>query len=212
LRESSEHHHNTIWGRVLKSKLNIFWNLNRHCEIIWWVMLEDLFFDIGICANVIVLCLVLSNCIKQRSQPSSQVCDILLISCFVCGGWIVGVLTTSLQKGNTLVASIFIGFFETFLWWNWSDSFRVSVISYYLAINLATLFVFWIDKRLSAGKYWRISEKTLMIFCVSGGYLGGIWAMSRFHHKSSKRSFLGWFFWACWCQYLCLFPSSVVYW
>jgi uncharacterized membrane protein YsdA (DUF1294 family) len=46
------------------------------------------------------------------------------------------------------------------------------------------------DKRKSVREQWRIREKTLLLFCALGGFLGAILAMGVFHHKTIKSRFL----------------------
>lgn len=38
-------------------------------------------------------------------------------------------------------------------------------------------------------KQWRVPEATLCASALAGGWVGGMWAMERFRHKTSKRSF-----------------------
>ena len=58
------------------------------------------------------------------------------------------------------------------------------VILYLMAVNLAAFFLMGVDKRRAVGKKWRISEKTLFLFSVLGGALGGLLGMRFFHHKT----------------------------
>ncbi len=67
----------------------------------------------------------------------------------------------------------------------------VVVIAGYLAIvNLVSAFLFWWDKRRAVSGAWRVGERTLHVWAVLGGFVGGIWAIRRFHHKNRKMRFL----------------------
>lgn len=60
----------------------------------------------------------------------------------------------------------------------------------FAAINVVSAFAVWRDKRLAASGRWRIREETLLVWALVGGWPGGIWAMRRFRHKTSKGSFI----------------------
>jgi uncharacterized membrane protein YsdA (DUF1294 family) len=71
-------------------------------------------------------------------------------------------------------------------------------IAFFLAtavvvVNLSSVFVMWRDKRLASRNKrgtMRIREGTLLFWALVGGWPGGIWAMRRFRHKTSKWSFI----------------------
>ena len=59
----------------------------------------------------------------------------------------------------------------------------------YLAVLLAVMsgFLFvlmWLDKFKARTGRWRISEKTLFLFALLGGAIGGTAGMFLFHHKT----------------------------
>ena len=58
-----------------------------------------------------------------------------------------------------------------------------------VALNFVSYALFRIDKRRAERGGWRIPERTLLLSCMSGGALGGWFAMSFFRHKTIKRSF-----------------------
>lgn len=63
------------------------------------------------------------------------------------------------------------------------------IISYLLAINIATFFLYGIDKYKAKKSKWRISEATLLMIAVIGGSIGA-WAGMRFwHHKTVHKKF-----------------------
>lgn len=60
---------------------------------------------------------------------------------------------------------------------------------YFVALNIITFILFFVDKKLAVHHKNRISENTLLLFCALGGALGGIISMNIFHHKTKKRKF-----------------------
>ena len=64
------------------------------------------------------------------------------------------------------------------------------LVGIFAAVNVGSAFVIWRDKRLAAKGQWRIREETLLAWALVGGWPGGIWAMRRFRHKTSKGSFI----------------------
>ncbi|MBC3888316.1 DUF1294 domain-containing protein [Acetobacterium paludosum] len=68
-------------------------------------------------------------------------------------------------------------------------NFILYLILYLIIINFVTFFLFWKDKRRSKRDAWRIPEKTLLIFSVVGGSVGGIMGMKVFHHKTKHLQF-----------------------
>eukprot|EP00435_Cladocopium_sp_Y103_P040240 s4167_g10.t3 len=58
-----------------------------------------------------------------------------------------------------------------------------------LSVNGGTAGLFWYDKRQAEAKKWRISERTLCVTALLGGWPAGYWAMRRFRHKCAKKSF-----------------------
>lgn len=68
------------------------------------------------------------------------------------------------------------------------------LLYYYLFINVLSFILFGIDKRLAVKHKWRISEKTLLISFILGGFIGGGLGMSTWHHKTKKWYFKLWLF------------------
>lgn len=58
-------------------------------------------------------------------------------------------------------------------------------------INLGSAAAIWWDKRRAAKGKWRVKKETLLVWALVGGWPGGIWAMRRFRHKTTKHSFIG---------------------
>ncbi|HLQ03558.1 MAG TPA: DUF1294 domain-containing protein [Nitrososphaerales archaeon] len=59
-----------------------------------------------------------------------------------------------------------------------------------LLTGAAGLLAIGIDKSRAVHQEWRISEKTLFVMALLGGFLGVATGMQLFHHKTSKLSFI----------------------
>ena len=63
------------------------------------------------------------------------------------------------------------------------------ILGYLFAINIASIFLYGIDKYKARKGQWRISEATLLMMAVIGGSIGA-WAGMRFwHHKTMHKKF-----------------------
>ena len=60
---------------------------------------------------------------------------------------------------------------------------------YLLAINIATFFLYGIDKYKARKGRWRISEATLLMMAVIGGSIGAWSGMRLWHHKTMHKKF-----------------------
>ncbi len=63
------------------------------------------------------------------------------------------------------------------------------LIYYLLGINGVTFALYVIDKLKSKKGWWRIPEKTLLLFAVIGGSMGALCGMRLFHHKTKHKKF-----------------------
>ena len=63
------------------------------------------------------------------------------------------------------------------------------IFAYILFINSLLFILMWLDKRKAKLNHWRISEKTLFLFAIIGGSMGGIIGMYTFRHKTKKLKF-----------------------
>lgn len=63
------------------------------------------------------------------------------------------------------------------------------LLIYGIVINLITFLIYGIDKRYAMKSNKRISENTLFIFSIIGGFIGSILGMKIFHHKTRKIKF-----------------------
>lgn len=62
-------------------------------------------------------------------------------------------------------------------------------LCYLVIINFVTAILFLVDKLKAKANAFRISEKTLLLFCATGGAVGGLFGMVVFNHKSKKPKF-----------------------
>ena len=66
----------------------------------------------------------------------------------------------------------------------------MNIILYYLlAVNIATFFLYGIDKYKAKKGRWRISEATLLLMAVIGGSIGAWVGMRIWHHKTMHKKF-----------------------
>ena len=63
------------------------------------------------------------------------------------------------------------------------------ILGYLLAINIATFFLYGIDKYKAKKGRWRISEATLLLMAVVGGSIGAWVGMRLWHHKTMHKKF-----------------------
>ena len=63
------------------------------------------------------------------------------------------------------------------------------VALYLTGINLLTLVLFALDKHRARRGRWRISERSLLLFCLLGGTPGAYWARKKLRHKTRKQPF-----------------------
>jgi uncharacterized membrane protein YsdA (DUF1294 family) len=64
-----------------------------------------------------------------------------------------------------------------------------SVALLYLGCSLACCVAYALDKSAAQAGRWRISENTLLMLGLAGGWPGAILAQQLLRHKTSKRSF-----------------------
>lgn len=63
------------------------------------------------------------------------------------------------------------------------------ILAYLLLISVATYVGYWLDKRRAQKDLWRISEKSLHLLALFGGWPAAYLAQQIHRHKTSKRSF-----------------------
>lgn len=60
---------------------------------------------------------------------------------------------------------------------------------YLVTINVATFFVYGIDKWKAKHTKWRITEAALLLLAVFGGSIGAWLGMKEWHHKTLHKMF-----------------------
>lgn len=63
------------------------------------------------------------------------------------------------------------------------------LFAFYIGMSLVTFGVYWTDKRLARGGGRRISEKTLHLLSLAGGWPGALVAQRVVRHKNRKPGF-----------------------
>lgn len=63
------------------------------------------------------------------------------------------------------------------------------ILGYFLAINIASFFLYGIDKYKAKKGRWRISEAILLLMAVIGGSIGAWAGMRLWHHKTMHKKF-----------------------
>ena len=63
------------------------------------------------------------------------------------------------------------------------------ILGYLLAVNIATFFLYGIDKYKAKKGKWRVSEATLLLMAVIGGSIGAWTGMRLWHHKTKHKKF-----------------------
>lgn len=66
---------------------------------------------------------------------------------------------------------------------------ELTLMAYFVAINLFTMMVFWLDKRREVLGKPRIPGQVLLVFVTIGGTFGAWRAMSFYRHKLKNSAF-----------------------
>lgn len=66
----------------------------------------------------------------------------------------------------------------------------------FLALNLLTVTLYYLDKRAAINSARRISEKTLQLCALLGGWPAALLGQHHFRHKTQKTSFIR-LLWCC---------------
>ena len=107
------------------------------------------------------------------------------------------ILTKEISTSNvSLISMFFIGGFVFFIL-HFSiieNKLPPITIMSYLLISILTYFMYQIDKNKAINNEYRISEKSLLILSLLGGWAGAPIAQQKFRHKNKKISFQI-FFW-----------------
>ena len=85
-----------------------------------------------------------------------------------------------------LVLAVFTALYVG-VWVEWS--LPVWVHGLYLGLSVVTFVVYAVDKRAAGTGRRRVSENTLHLLALAGGWPGAIVAQQALRHKTAKRSF-----------------------
>ena len=92
------------------------------------------------------------------------------------------------------------------------------VIGIFIGINLLSFIITWYDKRIATQNQIsthtqrnRVSEKTLCVYALSGGWPAAIIAQQYFRHKTQKKSFKYQFWLSIFINILLTVGSSYLY-
>jgi uncharacterized membrane protein YsdA (DUF1294 family) len=69
------------------------------------------------------------------------------------------------------------------------DYGRAYVWSYAVTVSMITAFFYWKDKKSSKSGGWRVSERTLHILELAGGWAVAFWMQRAIRHKIRKISY-----------------------
>lgn len=69
------------------------------------------------------------------------------------------------------------------------NEIHIILTIYLIAINIATFFVYGIDKWKARRSKWRIPESTLLTLAVLGGSIGAFIGMRTWQHKTMHNKF-----------------------
>ena len=71
-----------------------------------------------------------------------------------------------------------------------SRVFALALAAYLLALNIAAIAAFGVDKRRAIRHERRIPERTLLIISALGGSIAMLLTMKKIRHKTSKTKFM----------------------
>lgn len=128
----------------------------------------------------IILCIALSAVLKGLRHKAFGMHAALLSACV----WLV---VPQVALSFTVDALVFV------------------VLMHLAIIQVSTFVLYGWDKRKSQRGGWRVPEKTLHAFALSGGTLGAIVAQKTFKHKTRKRAFRSQFWLAVIVHFAILF-------
>lgn len=73
------------------------------------------------------------------------------------------------------------------------ESIVAVVLGWYLLASVACLAVYAADKRAARRRQHRVSERTLLMLGLAGGWPGALLGQRWLRHKCVKQPFLAWF-------------------
>ena len=96
-------------------------------------------------------------------------------------------LDTSLKGPGSLALAVFFVLFVAVS--AWEGRLPLAVPGLYLVASTFAFIAYQRDKSRARHNHWRISEDTLHLWSLIGGWPGAALAQKLYHHKSKKRSF-----------------------
>lgn len=98
---------------------------------------------------------------------------------------------TASSAGTWFALVLMTGYATALCWAVWQRHLPWWVLPVSLLLNMATFFVYWVDKYAAEQRHWRTPEVHLHAWALAGGW-GGAWFAQRvLRHKVSKESFMG---------------------
>jgi uncharacterized membrane protein YsdA (DUF1294 family)/cold shock CspA family protein len=98
------------------------------------------------------------------------------------------------EPGNAIeiifVAIVASAFISLLLWDVLSGELPVWILVVYILMTPISFFLYCFDKEAARQGGWRVSEQTLLLADLAGGWIGGVFAQVVLRHKISKVSFL----------------------
>jgi uncharacterized membrane protein YsdA (DUF1294 family)/cold shock CspA family protein len=113
-------------------------------------------------------------------------------------------------SGGTWIFPVVLAYGLALLWLVWHRQVPWWVLPASFFVNAATFFAYWQDKHAAQTGRWRLSEQTLHLWSLAGGW-GGAWIAQRvLRHKSLKASFRSSYFATVVTH--CLLVSAIWWW
>ncbi len=93
---------------------------------------------------------------------------------------------TSTFSKQEILSGLFIGIVSILVL---MKKIPLLILGIYVIASLASVVMYYIDKRAARTDNWRTPENTLHALAVVGGWPGALVAQHRFRHKTQKKSF-----------------------
>jgi uncharacterized membrane protein YsdA (DUF1294 family)/cold shock CspA family protein len=94
------------------------------------------------------------------------------------------------SAGTWFTLALMAGYTAALFWAVWHRHLPWWVLPASVLLNMATFFVYWVDKYAAQQRHWRTPEVHLHAWALAGGWGGAWWAQRILRHKVSKESFM----------------------